>query len=208
MTTIVVVRKDATAVIGADTLGTYGDQRESALYIRNASKLIEVEGTWIAATGHAAMDMALRNVFLETRCRRSFSNVNDIYKTSLDLHATLKEGYFLKIDGDSEEDAFESMQVNLLLANRHGIFGVCARRTVFEYTRFYAFGSGEQYALGAMHALYDSSADARTIAQAGLAAAVDFDTGTGAPLELQVISLDPSTSTFQGLPPKSKECCK
>ncbi len=190
MTTIVVVRKGSTAVIAADTLGTYGDQRESATYVRNASKLIEVDGTWIAATGHAAMDMALRNVFLETRCRRSFRDTNDIYKTSLDLHATLKEGYFLKLDGDGEEDAFESMQVNLLLANRHGIFGVCARRTVFEYTRFYAFGSGEQYALGAMRAVYESAADAQAVARAGLEAAVDFDTGTGAPLEFQTVKLD------------------
>ncbi|MHB1566520.1 MAG: MFS transporter [Acidiferrobacter sp.] len=189
MTTIVVVRKGPIAVIGADTLGTYGDQRESAAFIRNASKLIPVDDTWLAATGHAAMDMALRNIFADTRCRRSFRDVNDIYKTSLDLHATLKDGYFLKLDGEDHEEAFESMQVSLLIANSHGIFGVCSKRTVFEYSKFYAYGSGEQYALGAMHAVYDSDADPEQIARAGLEAAVAFDTGSGAPLELRTLTL-------------------
>lgn len=190
MTTIVVVRKGPIAVIGADTLGTYGDQRESADFIRNASKLIQVDDTWIAATGHAAMDMALRNIFTDTRCRRSFCDVNDIYKTGLDLHATLKDSYFLKADGEGGEEAFESMQVSLLIANRHGIFGVCSKRTVFEYSKFYAYGSGEQYALGAMYAAYDRESDPARIARAGLEAAVAFDTGTGAPLELRTVALD------------------
>ncbi len=189
MTTIVVVRKGDTAVIGADTLGTYGDQRESAEFIKNASKLIRVEDTWLAVTGHAAMDMALRNIFLETRCRRSFKNVNDIYKTSLELHAMLKDNYFLKLDGDGNDDAFESMQASLLVANAHGIFGVCSKRTVLEYSRFYAFGSGEQYALGAMHAVYEAHADPEEIARVGLEASVTFDTGTGAPLEFQRVRL-------------------
>lgn len=189
MTTIVVVRKGDTAVIGADTLGTYGDQRESAAFIKNASKLISVDDTWLAATGHAAMDMALRNIFVETRCRRSFKDINDIYKTSLQLHVMLKENYFLKLDSDSGEDTFESMQVSLLIANAHGIFGVCSKRTVLEYTKFYAFGSGEQYALGAMHAVYDGEADPEQIARAGLEASIAFDTGTGAPVEIRRVRL-------------------
>lgn len=189
MTTIVVVRKGDTAVIGADTLGTYGDQRESAAFVKNSSKLIAVDATWLAVTGHAAMDMALRNIFQETSCRRSFKGVNDIYKTSLQLHGILKEHYFLKLDGETSEDAFESMQVSLLIANAHGIFGVCSKRTVLEYTKFYAFGSGEQYALGAMHAVYDQDTDAERIARAGLEAAITFDTGSGAPIELRSVTL-------------------
>ena len=189
MTTIVVVRKGDTAVIGADTLGTYGDQRESADFVKNASKLIRVDHSWLAVTGHAAMDMALRNIFQETSCRRSFKHVNDIYKTSLQLHAMLNDHYFLRLDEEGGEDTFESMQVSLLIANAHGIFGVCSKRTVLEYTKFYAFGSGEQYALGAMHAVYDHEADPEQIARRGLEAAVTFDTGSGVPIEVRRITL-------------------
>ncbi len=189
MTTIVVVRKGDTAVIGADTLGTYGDQRESAAFVKNSSKLISVDATWLAVTGHAAMDMALRNIFQETACRRSFKGVNDIYKTSLQLHGILKDQYFLRLDGEAGDEAFESMQVSLLVANAYGIFGVCSKRTVLEYTKFYAFGSGEQYALGAMHAVYDQDTDAEQVARAGLEAAITFDTGSGAPIELRSVTL-------------------
>lgn len=192
MTTIVVVRKNGEAVIGADTLGTYGDQRESATYIKNASKLIQVGDTWLAVTGHAALDMILRGVFAGKKSRGAprygFHSIDEILHTGLSLHRLLKEDYFLNTDED-DDDSFESSRMNVLIANPSGIFGLCARRTVFEYTQFYAFGSGEQYALGAMHARYDSNASAEAIARAGLEAAVSFDTGTGAPLEIQKIKL-------------------
>ena len=54
--------------------------------------------------------------------------------------------------------------MNALVANAHGLFGVYSLRDVFEYERFWASGSGGEYALGAMHALYDT-ADALTIAE-------------------------------------------
>lgn len=191
MTTIVVVRKGDKAVVGADTLGTYGDQLESATYIKNASKLIEVEDTWMAVTGHAAFDAVLRNIFAQDSFQKSFRSVNDILTTSLEIHKLLKDYYFLRPD-EEEDDSFESSRMHMLLANPHGIFGVCAKRTVFEYTKFYAFGSGEQYALGAMHAVYDTTDDPEQIARAGLEAAITFDSGTGAPIEIKAVKLKAS----------------
>lgn len=188
MTTTVVVRKGRQAVIGADTLGTYGDQRESAEYIKNASKLIRVDDSWLAVSGHAALDMVLRNLFAHSKSRRSFASVDDILATALGVHGALKDRYFLNPD-EEDDDSFESSRMNILIANSHGIFGLCARRTVFEYTKFYAFGSGEQYALGAMRAVYDRLDDAEEIARAGLDAAIAFDTGTGGPVELQAVTL-------------------
>lgn len=198
MTTIVVVKKGGIAVIGADTLVTYGDQLESADYIRNASKLIPVDDTWLAATGHAAVDLVLRRLFDEVDpeegepvCAQDFSGVDAIFTTFVDVHQNLKKSYFLRTDEDKDED-FESMHMHVLLANPHGIFGVCSRRSVFEYTRFYAYGSGEQYALGAMHSLYDRLDDPVDIATAALEAAATFDVSTGGPFELKTIALSPS----------------
>jgi len=188
LTTIVVVRKGGTAVIGADTLGTYGDQLESAALVKNSSKLIRVGSTWLAVTGHAAMDTVLRNIFADAACRRSFRSVQDIFKTALALHRNMKQDYFLRTEED-KDDIFESSQMNVLVANAHGIFGICSRRSVFEYNKFYAFGSGEQYALGAMFAAYDRLESAEDIARAGLEAAVEFDSGTGAPIEVESIRL-------------------
>lgn len=191
MTTTVVVRKGRKAVIGADTLGTYGDQRESAEYIKNASKLIRIDDTWLAVSGHAALDMVMRNLFKNSKSRRSFNGVDEILSTALAVHAALKDRYFLNPE-DEDSDSFESSHMNVLIANSHGIFGLCARRTVFEYTKFYAFGSGEQYALGAMRAVYDRLDDAEEIARVGLDAAIAFDTGTGGPVEIETITLKKS----------------
>lgn len=192
MTTIVAVRKNGRAVIGADTLVTYGDQLESADLIANHSKLIQVEDTWIAATGHAAMDLILRGLFVpaggKERCRRSFTGTDDIFRTFLDVHRRMKDVYYLRTDDDKDEE-FESMHMNVLLANRHGIFGVCSRRSVFEYRKFYAFGSGEQYAMGAMQVLYDRWDDPESIATAALETAAYLDCGTGLPLELRTVEL-------------------
>lgn len=188
MTTIVVVRKGDRAVVGADTLGTYGDQLESAAFVKNSSKLIEVGDTWMAVTGHAAFDTVLRNIFSQNSFRTSFRSVNDILMTSLEIHKLLKDYYFLRPDED-EEDSFESSRMHILLANPYGIFGVCAKRTVFEYSKFYAFGSGEQYALGAMQAVYESIESPEEVARVGLEAAITFDSGTGAPIELKTVKL-------------------
>lgn len=194
MTTIVVARKHNKLVIGADTLVTYGDQLESAELIANHSKLIQVGDTWLAVTGHAALDLALRHLFThppedDDRVDFKFNSCMDIFTTFVGIHDHLKKDFFLKTDED-KEDEFESMQMNLLIANPSGIYGICSKRSVFEYQRFYAYGSGDQYALGAMHAVYDQQDDAEAIARAGLQAAVDFDNSTGAPLELRTISLN------------------
>ena len=65
-------------------------------------------------------------------------------------------------------------------------------RTVNEYERFWAAGSGMEYALGAMHALYDARDDALAIAEAGVRAGIDFDAGSAAPIESHVICLAPA----------------
>lgn len=193
MTTIVVVKKNGQAVIGADTLITYGDQLEPAALIRNHSKLIRVGDTWLAVTGHAALDLVLRRLLRggepdNKQIDPAFGNVDQIFATFLAIHGRMKEDFFLKPDED-KEDEFESMYMNVLVANARGIFGVCSKRSVFEYNRFYAFGSGDQYALGAMQAVYASRDNAEDIALAGLEAAVTFDSNSAAPLELKTVAL-------------------
>ncbi len=58
---------------------------------------------------------------------------------------------------EEEDDPYESSQITALLANPNGIFfGVYSLREVYEYERFWAIGSGADYALGAMQAVYDN----------------------------------------------------
>jgi len=86
---------------------------------------------------------------------------------------------------EDKEDAVESSRMDVLIANPHGIFGVSGHRTVQEFSKFYAYGSGSYYALGSMFTSYDlPSMDAETIAKKSVEAAAEFDDGTGEPVDV------------------------
>ena len=105
------------------------------------------------------------------------------------LHATLKEKYFLMPEED-KEDALESSRMDVLIANANGIFGVSGHRTVQEFSRFYAYGSGSDYALGALWADYERKGlSALQIARRAIEAAADFDDGTGLPVQAYAVRL-------------------
>ena len=102
------------------------------------------------------------------------------------LHPILKEQHFLN-PKEEEDDPYESTQITALVANGRGIFGVYSMREVFEYTRFWAAGTGREFALGAMHSQYDVLSTAEAIARAGIDAGAMFDKNSGLPLTLYTV---------------------
>ncbi len=192
MTTIVAVRKGTSACIAADTLSSYGETKEQAAYVANHDKLIAVGDAWLGPTGPAAAQHVLTSYFAREGVACDFSGADAIFETATELMRVLKEDYFI-IPKEDERDSYESIQMEILIAAPAGIFGVYAQRSVQEYTRFYAFGSGAEYALGAMHASYELHDDPEPVALAGLAAAAEFDGSTGLPHTLRRVELAPAT---------------
>jgi len=90
---------------------------------------------------------------------------------------------------EEDADPYESMQFTALIANPAGIFGVYSYREVFEFQRFWGIGTGRAFALGAMQATYARARSAREVAQAGVAAGIEFDKNSSGPLRLQTIKL-------------------
>lgn len=188
MSTVVVVRKNGVAAIGADTLTMLGSTKESKKYIRNHSKMLRAGRSTLAYVGHASWGLVLESYFEHIKPVPSLDSPKAIFEFARDMHKSLKDDYFLNPSSD-EDDSFETSQVDFLIANKAGIFGFYEFRSVQEYTQFYAFGSGYKFALGAMRVAYQSSSSAKTIAQAGLEAACEFDDSTGLPLEIKTIKL-------------------
>ena len=93
----------------------------------------------------------------------------------------MKEEYFLN-SKEEDDDSYESSRVDALVMNANGIFGLYSLREVDQYSRFWAVGSGSEFALGAMHAAYQLMDDAEHIAQAGIKAGITFDTGSALPM--------------------------
>lgn len=189
MTTIVVVRKDKSVALAADTMTKWGSGKESADYVANHCKLLQVGDTWMGLTGNATFKTILADYFSRPKVKPRFDTPMAIFRTWQALHTALKNDYHL-LPGGHDDEPLESTRFDALIANRHGIFGVVAHRTVQEFSRYYAFGSGSSYAMGALHALHGNrSLDAETLARRAVEAAAEFDDATGLPIDVQRIAL-------------------
>jgi ATP-dependent protease HslVU (ClpYQ) peptidase subunit len=196
MSTVAVAKKNGYVAIGSDTLTMLGSTKESASYIENPSKIVKIGDNYIASVGHASTELILSSYFSNIKKIPSLNSTQDIFEVARGLHKSLKEKYFLR-PYEEEDDPYESLQMHCLIANPSGIFGLYALRSVQEYSKFYAFGSGNKYALGAMKAVYDNSKTAEQIVRTGLQAAVEFDDATGDPLETYTIKLSNNMDVLQ-----------
>jgi ATP-dependent HslUV protease, peptidase subunit HslV len=187
MSTIVVVKREGLTTIAADSLTTWGSAKESAEYVVNHQKILQVGGSYVAVSGPTSAKLAI-NDYLAGQSDVDLTNVDAIFQTWLKLHVALKDHSFLNTI-ENRNDAFESTRVDVLIANSHGIFGVEAHRVVQQFSKFYAYGTGWQLALGAMYAAYSQpQRSAEDIAMCGIKAAAEFDLDTGLPITFYTLS--------------------
>jgi ATP-dependent HslUV protease, peptidase subunit HslV len=185
MTTIVVVRKGDEIAIAADSLTTFGDTRLAAVHDRTYDKIVQYRGSYVGLCGSAAHQLVFDNL-LKKHDDLDLTTKSAVFETFRKLHPILKEQHFLN-PKEEDDDPYESTQVTALIANEHGIFGVYSMREVFEYTQFWAAGSGREFALGAMHAQYPRLRTAGAIAKAGVEAGALFDKNSALPMTLYTV---------------------
>ena len=187
MTTIVLVRKGDSAVIAADSLTTFGTTRLAPAYDRSPEKIVAYRDSFIGVAGSAAHQLVLENILLRTP-NLELHGKEAIYESFRKLHPILKDDAFLN-PKEEEDDPYESSQMTAMIANSSGIFAVYSMREVFEFDRFWAIGSGRDFALGAMFAVYPKAKTVLQIAEAGVVAGAEFDTGTSLPIHMHEVRL-------------------
>src|SRR5438045_6935501 len=187
MTTIVVTRKGDTAVIAADSLTTFGTTRLAPAYDRAPQKILAYGDSFLGVAGSAAHQLVLENL-LARSSDLDFHGKGPIYESFRKLHPLLKDEAFLN-PKEEEDDPYESSQMTVMIANPSGIFAVYSMREVFEFDRFWAIGSGRDFALGTMFALYEKTKTAAAIAQAGVIAGAEFHTRPSEPVALPASAL-------------------
>ncbi|MDR7305529.1 MFS transporter [Rhodoferax saidenbachensis] len=192
MTTIVVVKKAGQVAIAADTLVTFGDTRLNHRFEAN-SKLFKVEGaggiSYVGLAGTVAHFPVLRKAMAALPADKLRLNSKDqVFDTFTLLHPVLKDTFFLQTKED-DNDPYESSQFSVVIANATGIYGLYSYREVFEFKEFWGIGSGRSFALGAMHAGWDSPKTARELAVAGVQAGCEFDKNSAGPVEVFTIKL-------------------
>ena len=199
MTTIVAVRKNGITAIAADTLTTFGNTRLPAALDASHDKILHCADSYIGVCGSAAHHLVLANLLAKTPGVQLNSKA-EIFETFRKLHPVLKEECFLNPKED-EEDPYESSQITALIVNASGIYGIYSMREVFEYTQFWAIGSGNEYALGAMHHVFEKYASAAEVARAGVEAGIAFDRNSASPVTLYSVPLSSALHNAEGKNP-------
>ena len=192
MSTIVAVVKNNQACIAADSLTSFGDTRQAADFVSDYEKIIAfADSNYIGIVGSAAHHLVMQNLLQKHADKVDFSDRFHIFESMRQLHPILKEEYFLN-SKDEDDDSYESSRVDALIMNRSGIFGLYSLREVDQYTRFWAVGSGAEFALGAMHVAWDLLEDAAAIACAGIEAGSCFDNSSALPMTSYSVELTPA----------------
>lgn len=188
MSTIVVVKKNGKACIAADSLTSFGDLRMGSNYESAYDKVQKHDDSYYGIVGSAAHALVMESILKDSDVKADFSSRDNIFETFRALHPVLKEKYFLNAK-DEDEDPYEATHIDALIMNPNGIFGVYSLREVSEFTKFWAIGSGSEYALGAMFAVYDQFDSAEAIAKAGVEAGAEFNSSTALPLTSYTLEL-------------------
>ena len=188
MSTVVVVKKAGKVSIAADSLTSFGDLRMGADYEAGHDKILVHQDSYLGIVGSAAHQLVMESILRKDAIRVDFSSRLAVFETFRSLHPVLKDKYFLNAK-DEDDDPYESTQIDALIACPHGIFGVHSLREVCEYKKFWAIGSGAEYALGAMFAVYDRVDSAEEIARAGVMAGAEFNNASAMPMSCYTLEL-------------------
>lgn len=188
MSTIVAVKKNGKACIAADTLTTFGEIKQSSEFDNTHDKIYQHRDNYFGIVGSAAHHIVIQSLLQQHGDELHFNSQLEIFESFRKLHPILKDEYFLN-PKDEEDDPYESSRIDTLVINPSGIYAVYALREVFEYSRFWAVGSGGDIALGAMYAVYDRFESAEEIAKLGVEAGATFNNATALPLTSYNIDL-------------------
>ena len=188
MSSVVVVKKGGKAVIAADSLTTFGRTKFAKKYQKAAEKIHKFETSYIGIVGDAAHSNVFETIIEKYGDELSFDSRKHIFETYLNLHQILRDKFHLNPNA-GDDVAYQSSQIDALIANQYGIFGMFEFREVHEFERFWAIGSGKPYALGAMFAVFDRMEDPEEIARVGVLASCEFDNACDVPIVVNSLEL-------------------
>lgn len=189
MSTITVVKKDKIIAIAAESLTSFGNTKMPGDFARDNQKIIRWGDHYIGMVGSVAMHRVIEDLISASKKVPKFDSRRNVFKYFNKIHDKLKKKYHINPDED-KDDPVESSQYEIVICNTHGIFGIHSLREVYDWDKYWAYGSGGDYALGAMHALYHQKGkDAATIAKAGVKAGIEFDNASAGAIVCHTIKM-------------------
>ena len=190
MSIAVAIRKNRQLALGADTQTTFGSSRVPADNL-TSTKIHQIGDTYLATTGWGLYENILDD-YLARAPETELATKRAIFTFFMTFWKELHESYsFVRDQSDKEDESpFGSLDASFLAISREGVFHVSSDMSVTVFEKYYAIGSGADYALGAISVLYDYQLDAPTICRKSLEAAIDFDVHCGGDTDVRIIDLD------------------
>ena len=178
MSVIVAVTTSRT-VLAADSQTSFGDSQRIPSVNCRTRKVRRVGDALLGAAGWGVYDYIFDN-FLEEGPEPDLTDDRAIFAFFLDLWKALHEKYpFVNDQSQGKDSPFGDLDSSFLIASRTGIYKVSHDLDVCSFDQYYAIGSGAEYAMGALHALYDGGGDPVALARAAVEAAIQFDVHCG-----------------------------
>lgn len=175
MSIIVAVRKDGRTVMAADTLTLFGESHRVPRDNSVTAKVMAVGEALVGSAGWGVYDPIMRD-FLSDRDAPDLGSETAVFAFLMELWHALHDRYsFVNDQSHNKDTPFGDLDSSFLVAHAAGIFNVSSDMDVTTFRQYYAIGSGSDYALGAMHVLYDGDLDAEAVARRAVAAAMAFD---------------------------------
>ena len=190
MSTIIVVRKGGLACIAADSMTTWGGHiRQRQKYELNNGKVFQYHDSYIGMVGFAGHQIVLKSYLSSLKEKADLSSTEAIFEFWRKMHRELKDQYYVN-PRDDKDDPYESSRILALICNPYGTFYVTDMRSVANFARFWAIGSGQEYALGALHSNYERYKNVLDIAKATMEAACEFDLHSDHPCVYYTVKLE------------------
>jgi ATP-dependent HslUV protease subunit HslV len=187
MSVIAAVRKGSHIAIAADTQDNFGDLRPPSEN-HEAAKLRRVGGAVLGSSGWALYDDIFDHYLARGR-RVILRDRRSIFDFFVKFWKDLHKNYPFVNDqpGKESETPFANLDASFLVASPGGIFLVSSNMSVSEFRQYYAIGSGSDYAIGAVHALYEDVRDPAAIAEKAVRAAMAYDTSCGGRITQEMV---------------------
>ena len=183
MSIAVVVKKNKKIALGADTLQTFGANKACDGNMIE-SKCRKIGTAYLATTSWGLYDDILED-YLKTQKSIRLNSRHNVFVFFLNLWPALHEKYaFVNDQCNEKESPFGDLDAAFLIATKKNIFQVSSNMSVTEFHKFHAIGSGCDFAIGAMFAVYEQDLTAAEIAKIGLEAAMAHNVYCGGETEI------------------------
>ena len=184
MSIVVAVAKSDRVVMASDVQSNFGSRKVPPDNQRSR-KIRRVGGSLLGRTGWSVYENILDDLFARRDEEPDLGDAQAVFRFFTALWKELHSRYaFVNDQSGRKNSPFGDLGGSFLVANRAGIHYVSRNTGVSRFEKYFAIGSGADFALGALHQLYDREPDPEAVARSAVETASALNAHCGAGIDL------------------------